>query len=128
MRFYDVRGSSSEWNIHKPTKRIVSKACNYYFSLKQQILVEITCLCSPDFCPSKQQVNDCIETAMRKQRKGVKGKVSHKTETISNGTCEHCRKTADKVSMHPDNPMSATVKTERNDGKKLSSLGHSTRF
>lgn len=48
---------SSEWNVHRPMTFTVSKAWNYYFILKQQILVEIICPFSLDFCPSTQQVN-----------------------------------------------------------------------
>ena len=47
-------------------KFTASKKYNSYFRLKQHILVEIPCLFSLDFCPSKQQVNGYIKITLRK--------------------------------------------------------------
>lgn len=65
---------------------------------------------------------DCLEEI----REGVKCKASHKQtnkKPVSNGICEPYRKTADKISVHPDNPKSATLKTEKNDRNNISFLG-----
>lgn len=115
---------SSEWNVHRPMTFTVSKAWNYYFILKQQILVEIICPFSLDFCPSTQQVNKWLYGDRLEEIRGEKCKASHKKETVSNGTCELYTKAADNI--HPDNPMSAKVETENNAGNNISSLGHST--
>lgn len=108
-------------------KFTASKKCNSYFSLKQHILVEIPCLFSLDFCPSKQQVNGCIKTTLRKWGGGGQvGKASHKKRNHYQWKCEIYSKTANKISLHPDNSVSATCQFKRNEENKISSLGHST--
>lgn len=102
-------------------KFTVSKACNYYFSLKWYILVKIIYPFSLDFCPSKQQVNkwlhgDCLEE-IREGERSTKPVVKKKLFPM-----EHVSFTTKTAKS----PMSAKVKTENNDGNNVSPLGHST--
>ena len=71
-----MRGPFSEWRIQRSMKFTASKKYNSYFRLKQHILVEIPCLFSLDFCPSKQQEGHAAlrESGTSLYTKEVKGR------------------------------------------------------